>query len=95
MPSIQVLQISALLLFGVGATLYYNIRRTLHRWGYPVSLFVYSGECWSHYRDLIAKSDAPQQRRLMLKKHLMSLCLISALIILLISGFIPVETAAE
>jgi len=89
MATIQIIQIIALLLFIIGSCLYYNIRRELHRNGYPVSLFVYSGPCWNYYRDLIDKSDMPTQKKLIARKRIMSFCLIAALTLLILSGFIP------
>jgi len=53
MTAPQIAQIISILLFIYGASAYYNIRRTLHKHGYPVSVFVYSGPCWEHYNDLI------------------------------------------
>ncbi len=87
----QIIQLLSILLFIIAASIYYNIRRTLHKHGYPVSVFVYSGSCWSHYSDLIAKSDPAEQRRLKLRKGIMSTCMILAIVLILISGFVPVK----
>ncbi len=78
MTAPQTVQIISLLLFICGACAYYNIRRTLHQHGYPVSIFVYSGPCWGHYQDLIAKSPPAVQRRLKSRKRAMILCLLLA-----------------
>jgi len=78
MTASQIFQIISLLLFIVSASLYYNIRRMLHQQGYPVSVFVYSGPCWGHYQDLIAKSPPAVQRRLKSRKRAMILCLLLA-----------------
>lgn len=75
----QIVQIIATLLFCYGASLYYGIRRTLHKHGYPVSIFVYSGPCWGHYRDLMEKSTPAARRRLKARKIAMTISLILAL----------------
>ena len=71
---LTILQISAIVFFTSGAWLYYGIRRLLFTRGYPISNFVYSGNCWPHYRDLIAKSPEPEQRRLIFRKTCMTFC---------------------
>lgn len=88
MTAPQIIQIIATLLFCYGASLYYGIRRTLHKQGYPVSIFVYSGPCWGHYRDLIEKSTPSVQRRLKARKAAMILSLILALAGVLLSAVI-------
>lgn len=75
----QIVQIISTLLFVCGASLYYGIRRTLYKQGYPVSIFVYSGPCWSHYRDLIQKSAPAEQWRLKARKLAMVISLVLAL----------------
>ncbi len=85
----QIIQFFTIALFIIGSCIYYNIRRTLHKQGYPVSIFVYSGPCWEHYKDLINKSEPAEQRRLKLRKTVMTACISMAIILLLISGFIP------
>jgi len=85
----QIIQLAAVLLFITGACLYYNIRQTLFKKGYPVSKFVYSGPCWDYYNDLIKKSEPAEQSRLIMRKRIMSVCLISALLLLLVTGFVP------
>ncbi len=89
MPTIQIIQMLSVVLFITGASLYYNIRRTLYRHGYPVSVFVYSGPCWGCYRELIEKSAPEEQRRLRRRKTAMSVCLALALLLMLLTGFIP------
>ncbi len=64
---------AAIISFSCGAWLYYGIRRLLFKRGYPVSVFVYSGNCWPHYRDLIAKSSEPERRRLVRRRTWMIL----------------------
>ncbi len=86
---IQIIQLIALLLFITGASLYYNIRNTLHKDGYPVSKFVYSAPCWDYYRELIEKSEPAEQRRLKACKTIMTTCIILALLLMLLTGFIP------
>lgn len=85
----QIIQSVAIILFITGACLYYNIRRTLHKQGYPVSVFVYSGPCWEHYNNLIQRSEPAQRRRLKLRKRAMAACLITAIVLVIFSGFIP------
>ncbi len=81
---LTVLQIAAIAFFTCGAWLYYGIRRLLFARGYPISNFVYSGNCWPHYRDLIAKSPAPEQRRLRLRQAWMTFCFtVAGLLVLL------------
>ncbi|MDD2600469.1 MAG: hypothetical protein PHO37_14805 [Kiritimatiellae bacterium] len=84
----QIVQIISTLLFVCGASLYYGIRRTLYKQGYPVSIFVYSGPCWSHYRDLIRKSTPAAQRRLRARKIAMTLSLLLALAGVLLASVI-------
>lgn len=87
----QIIQIISLLLFIIGACLYYNIRRTLHKQGYPVSIFVYSGPCWEYYKDLIEKSEPAEQRHLILRKRAMTVCMTLAIILLLFQGLLPMS----
>lgn len=89
MATTQIIQLVSTGLFVVSACLYYNIRRTLHKRGYPVSIFVYSGPCWGHYKDLIEKSEPAEQRRLKLRKAAMTASMVLALVLVLLSGFIP------
>ena len=84
----QIVQIISILLFICSASAYYNIRRTLHKRGYPVSIFVYSGPCWGHYKDLIEKSEPHEQRRLKARKALMIIFLALAFAGLLLSSLI-------
>lgn len=79
-----ILQLAALASFTVGACLYYGLRRLLHRHGYPVSAFVYSGSCWPHLQDLLEKSDPPARRRLKARRTaiIATLTLAGALLVL-------------
>ncbi|MFA7174052.1 MAG: hypothetical protein WC340_11695 [Kiritimatiellia bacterium] len=88
MTAPQIVQIISTLLFACGASLYYGIRRTLYKQGYPVSVFVYSGPCWSHYRDLIQKSTPAARRRLKTRKFAMTVSLILALMGVLFASVI-------
>ena len=82
------LQLLALLFFICGSVLYYGIRILLHKRGYPVSLFVYSGPCWGFYRDLIEKSAPPEQKRLKARKAVMTALFILAGICLVLSTMV-------
>ena len=84
----QIIQVISILLFISSASAYYNIRRTLHKLGYPVSIFVYSGPCWGHYKDLIEKSAPQEKRRLKIRKTLMIISLALAFAGLLLSSVI-------
>ena len=68
------LQLASIVSFSCGACLYYGIRRLLYKRGYPVSVFVYTGPCWPHYSDLIAKSPEPERSRLKARKTAMTVC---------------------
>jgi hypothetical protein len=81
---ITLLQIAAIAFFTCGAWLYYGIRRLLFARGYPISNFVYSGNCWPHYRNLIEKSSEPEQRQLKLRKTCMTFCFAVAGLLVLI-----------
>ncbi|MFO7937992.1 MAG: hypothetical protein R6V06_10375 [Kiritimatiellia bacterium] len=83
----NIIQLISTLLFVISAFIYYSIRRKLHKHGYPVSIFVYSGPCWKHYDDLIAESEPRKRQRLKLYKYLMAACLILAITLLLVAGF--------
>ena len=85
----QIIQLVSIILFIIGAWLYYDIRRTLHKRDYPVSVFVYSGPCWEYYKDLIGKSEPAEQRRLKLRKTAMTISMAVAIVLILVSGFIP------
>lgn len=84
-----ILQAVSILCFVGGACLYYNIRRLLFARGYPVSVFVYSGPCWPHYRDLIEKSDGPERRRLKARKSAMTLLFAAAGVCLALASLLP------
>ena len=84
----QTVQLISIALFVCSACSYYNIRRTLHKEGYPVSIFVYSGPCWKHYHDLIAKSEPAEQRHLKFRKLFMILCMTLAIAGLILSSVI-------
>jgi hypothetical protein len=84
----QIIQIISLLLFVYGASTYYNIRRTLHKNGYPVSIFVYSGPCWEHFNDLVKKSEPAVARRLKIRKASMTISLVLAFAVLVFSSVI-------
>lgn len=87
---LSILQIASLVFFTCGAWLYYGIRRLLYSRGYPISNFVYSGNCWPHYLDLIEKSTESEQRRLRLRKSCMVFCFtIAGLLVLLMPMFSP------
>jgi len=88
MTAPQIAQIISILLFIYGASAYYNIRRTLHKHGYPVSVFVYSGPCWEHYNDLIKKSGPAEARRLKVRKASMTISLVLAFIVIFFSSLI-------
>jgi uncharacterized membrane protein YiaA len=86
MTAPQIAQILSILLFIYGASVYYNIRRTLNKQGYPVSVFVYSGPCWEHYNDLIRKSEPAEARRLKIRKASMTIALVLAFLVIFISS---------
>ena len=86
------LQIAATLFFVCGACLYYNIRRLLFARGYPISIFVYSGPCWPHYRDLIAKSGEPERRRLIARKAATTGCFALAGLSLMLASLLALRT---
>jgi len=88
MTSPQIVQLISIALFVCGAYTYYNIRRTLYKEGYPVSIFVYSGPCWKHYQDLITKSEPAEQHRLKFRKRFMILCMALAIASLILSSVI-------
>ncbi len=67
-------QLASIVCFSGGACLYYGIRRLLYKRGYPVSVFVYTGPCWTHYSDLMAKSPEPERSRLKTRKTVMTAC---------------------
>jgi hypothetical protein len=79
------LQIAAISFFTCGAWIYYGIRRMLFKRGYPVSVFVYSGNCWPHYRDLIEKSPELERRRLIRRRTCMIFCFAAAGILVLLT----------
>ncbi len=83
-----ILQLISILLFIHGAWLYYAIRRLLHRKGYPVSIFVYSGSCWPHYKHLIDSTPPPARNQLKMRKLLMTASFVAALILLIASSCI-------
>lgn len=86
MTTPQIAQIISILLFIYGASAYYNIRRILHKQGYPVSVFVYSGPCWEHYNDLIRKSGVAEARRLRVRKAAMVISLVLAFAVIFLSS---------
>lgn len=89
MSLLLTLQTVAVVFFTAGAWLFYGLHRLLSKRGYPISVFANRGNCWTCYRDLLAKLPEREQRLLKLRRACMFACFAVAGLLLLAMPFVP------